>query len=186
MPFLSCCLQCLILSPSSGPINFLTSHRDTPVPWTLLSPGLSTSFWPHIHMWGQHMIIHWNPLSTSLSTSFASYVWHNHHSRSTSALLPLPFLSCHHWRKLSLDRQVSPISFKLETHFPSFFFFLLLISGQLLLFSITDPIFTISPNPTIDLSFPYSWTFKEVSCFSIKKAEMSILIHISTSLQSFS
>lgn len=175
MPFQPCCLQDLIFGVQilAPPVllyfhptlfSYFMETPQCPDPYFLLVClipfGLISSL--------EHIIIHLNPLSTSPST----FVFLPHLSGIITIQLNLcylPSLFCHHQRKLSLDRLVSPIhGFEFQMHFPSFFIILLLVSGQLLLlFSITVPIFTIFPNPTIDLSSPHSWTFRTISSFSL-------------------
>lgn len=82
-----------------------------------------------------------------------------------SVLLPLETI-------VPLDKLISRISgFQLLMHFPGFFIFLSLGSGQVLLLfsSITVPVFTIFPSPATDFSFPNSWTFRTVPCFCYHK-----------------
>lgn len=186
MPFLPRCLQCLTLSPSSGPINFLVSDLSQGHPSALISTFswfvcLLLASHPHVRPTHDHTLTlfqhHLQPL-------FASSVWHNYHSRSASTLCLFYSVTtegnyhCIDW----YHQSVSNLRRTFQASSLSFYSSL----GQLLLFSVTVSIFTIFPNATIDLSSPHSWTFRAVSCFSIKKAEMSILTHISTSLQSFS
>lgn len=161
-----------IWSPNSGPTSSLVLsphsvfllHGDTPVTWSLLPPCLSDSFWPHIQPRTYYYTLESSFNITFNLCLFASSVWNNHHSKSTSAICLLCSVTIkgnYHW--IDWYHQSMVLNFRSTFQASSLSFYSSLVSS----FSYSQLLFQYLPFSPIPLLTFHPLTLRHLGQFQV-------------------